>query len=78
MLLACDTIGVKICELVCDRGGRNEGFMHSVADELNLDKKKPDDTSVSLTHPLDKERKIFLWSCGTHSIKALRNNLYRS
>ena len=31
-----------------------------------------------MTHPLVKDREILLWSCGTHSINALRNNLYMS
>ena len=56
VLLVYDAIGVNICGLVCDGGGSNERFMHKVTDDLNLDKKKPDNTLVSLIHPLDKER----------------------
>ena len=34
--------------------------------------------SVSLIHPFDSTRRIFFWSCGTHSQKATRNNLFGS
>ena len=34
--------------------------------------------SVSMIHPFNNTRRIFFWSCGTHSQKATRNNLFRS
>ena len=31
-----------------------------------------------LINPYETSRRVFFWSCGTHSLKAMRNNLYRS
>ena len=77
-MIAYESIGVKINGLVCDGGGANESFLQKVVDSFNLDQKFPNNLSVSMIHPLDKSRRIFVWSCGTHSLKAMRNNLFRS
>ena len=38
----------------------------------------PNEQCVSFINPCETSRKVFIWSCGTHSLKAMRNNLYRS
>ena len=30
------------------------------------------------TNPVDCDQSIYIWLCATHSLKALRNNLFRS
>ena len=77
-MIAYESIGVKINGLVCDGGGTNESFLHKVVDSFNLDDKFPNNKSISMIHPLDDTRRIFVWSCGTHSVKAVRNNLFGS
>ena len=72
-----ESLGVEICGLVCDDGGSNESFLHSIVGKFILDEKVATQESVRFTHPLDKCRRIFIWSCGTHSQKALRNSMYR-
>ena len=78
VLLFYETVGVQISGLVCDGGSSNESFLHNIVDKFNFDAVIPDKESLSFIHSLDKTRRIYLWSCGTHSQKALRNNLYRS
>ena len=78
VLTVYENVGVEIYGLVCDGGGSNESFLHSIVENFNLDVELPDEDSLSFVNPLDKKRRIYIWSCGTHSQKALRNNLYRS
>ena len=78
MLVLYESIGVEICGLVCDGGGSNESFIKKIVEKFDLDKEHTDIDSVSMIHPLDNNRRIFIWSCGTHSLKAIRNNLFRS
>ena len=40
--------------------------------------KTVDKKSISMIHPLDSTRCIYFCSCGTHSQKVTRNNLFRS
>ena len=35
-------------------------------------------SDISFINPVDVSRRVFVWSCGTYSSKALRNNVYRS
>ena len=73
-----ESIEVSVIGIVGDGGGSNEGFMTNIAEHFNLDMTSPNVQAVSFPHPFDKEQRIFLWSCSTHSIKATRNNIYRS
>ena len=77
-LIFYETCGVQIHGLVCDGGGSNESFLHKIVEKLGFDKKMIDLQSVSMIHPFDNKRRIYFWSCGTHSQKATRNNLFRS
>ena len=38
----------------------------------------PHHTTIFCVNHVDVTRKIFVWSCGTHSLKAVRTNIYRS
>ena len=78
VLFYYESIGVKFCGLVCDGGGSNESFLHTIVKAFDLDKTEIDNKSISMIHPLDSTRRIHFWSCGTHSQKATRNNLFRS
>ena len=73
-----ESIGIQIHGLVCDGGGSNESFLHKIVEKLCFEGKIIDMKSVSMIHPFDSTRRIFFWSCGTHSQKATRNNLFRS
>ena len=46
--------------------------LQKVVDSFNLDQKFPNNLSVSMIHSLDKSRRIFVWLCGTYSLKAMR------
>lgn len=37
----------------------------------------PDAKCLSLANPVDKDRSIFMWFCGTHKFKALWNIIHR-
>ena len=37
----------------------------------------PNRETISFVNPVDVAHNIFVWSCGTHSLKAIRNNVYR-
>ena len=78
MSIAYKSIGVRITGLVYDGGGSNESFTRKVIDNCNLDQKLPNDLFISIIHPLDEYRRIYVWSYGTHSLKATRNYLFRS
>ena len=78
VLTVYENVGVEIYGLVCDGGGSNESFLHSIVENFDLDVDLPKEDSLSFINPLDIKRRIYIWSCGTHSQKALRNNLYRS
>ena len=67
VLIFYESIGIQISGLVCDGGGSNEMFLHSIVDKLNLDEVILGEETLSFIHPLDKTRRIYLWSCGTYS-----------
>ena len=73
-----EAIGVCIVGIVSDAGGGNESFMSKIVDHYNLEVKVLNSFTVSFQHPFDSNRRIFVWSCSTHSLKAASNNLYRS
>ena len=78
VLISYEMLGVKILGVVSDGGGGNENFFRQMADNSPMIGPWPNDKSVSFVNPCDTVRKIYVWSCGTHSLKSMRNNLYRS
>ena len=71
MIIQYESIGVKMCGLLCDGGGSNESFLRKIVEVFDLDK------SISIIHPLENSRRIYFWPYGTHSQKATKNNFFR-
>ena len=78
VLAMYETIGIYICGIVCDGGGSNESFIEKLASRSGMKYIAVSEDTVRILHPFDKKRWIYIWSCGTHSLKALRNNIFRS
>ena len=78
VVVAYETCGIKIFGIVCDAGGGNEGFFKILTKYVPREGPWPDITAVRSKNPVDPSRYIYIWSCSTHGLKAVRNNLYRS
>ena len=46
VLTVYENVGVEICGLVCDGGGSNESFLHSIVENFNLDVELPEEDSL--------------------------------
>ena len=71
-------IGVKIFGIVSDAGGGNSKMFRLLQGHNAIEGPWPDANCLSFTNPVDISRSVYIWSCGTHSFKAMRNNIYRS
>ena len=71
-------MGIKIYGIVNDGGGGNEKFFRSIVEKLTSVQDWSSNQNISFSNPIDISRRIHVWSCGTHSLKAVKNNLYRS
>ena len=67
VVILYEFIRVKIFGLFSDAGGDNTQIFRL----LNVD-------CLSFKSPFDYNRTIYIWLCGTHMFKAMRNNVYRS
>ena len=59
VLIYYESIGIQICDLVCDGGGSDESRM--IVEAFDLDKKEIDNKSISMIHPFDSIKHIYLW-----------------
>ena len=75
---AYELMGVKIYGIVSDGGGGNTKFFNMISNYKPLKAKWISKECLSTINPVDPSRKIYIWSCSTHSLKALRNNLFRT
>ena len=71
-------MGIKIHGIVSDGGGGNEKLFRSIVEKSTPVQDWSSNQSISFSNPIDISRRIYAWSRGTHSSKAVRNNLYRS
>ena len=71
-------LGVNILGVVSDGGGGNENFFRQMADNSPMIGPWRNGKSVFFVNLCDTSRKAYFWSCGTHSLNVMRNNLYRS
>ena len=78
VLTSYDILGVKILGIVSDCGGGNENFFRKMANDLPMKGPQTDVNSVRFVNPVDPIRQVYFWLCGTHSLKALRNNIFHS
>lgn len=69
-IVLLENAGVKVHGVITDAGGPNRGFWKEVRVSGKLD-----ETKSYFTHPLDKERKVFVFSDTPHLIKTVRNRL---
>ena len=78
IVLSYEFIGVKIFGIISDTGGGNTK-MFKLLESHNIVKGPwPDTKCLSFENSIDKDRNIYIWSCGTHNFKALRNSIHRS
>ena len=61
-----------------DAGGGNSKMFKLLQGHNAIQGPWPDAQCLSFVNPVDHDRSIYIWSCATHSFKAMRNNLYRS
>ena len=78
VMASYEQISIKIFGIVCDGGGSNVSFQSMLRDFKSLKGVWLEKDCISFKNPFDQKRLIFLWSCATHNLKALRNNLFRS
>ena len=78
MVLSYEFIGVKIFGIVSDAGGGDTKMFKLLQGHNVVKGPWPDAKCLSFANPTDKYRSIYMWSCGTHNFKALRNNIHRS
>ena len=78
VMILYESLGVKICGLVCNGGGGNSKFIWLLRCNLPGLHVWPDSDNDYWTYPLYYNRHMYIWSCATHSLKATRNTLYRS
>ena len=78
VLLSYEFLNIKILGIVSDGGGGNENFFRTMTNNIPMTGPWPGLDTISFVNPIDTTRKVYIWSCGTHSLKAIRNNLYRS
>ena len=78
VVLSYEFIGVKIFGIVSDAGGGNSKMFRLLQGHHTIKGPWPDAKCLSFVNPVDHKRNIYIWSCGTHSFKAMRNNIYRS
>ena len=78
VLSSYELMGIQIHGIVSDGGGGNEKFFRSIVENSTPVEDWSSNKNISFINPIDVSRRIYVWSCGTHSLKAVRNNLYRS
>ena len=75
VVLSHEFIGVKIFGIVSDAGGGNTKMFKLLQGHNEIKGPWPDAECLSFANPVDTRRSIYIWSCGTHNFKALRNNI---
>ena len=78
VILAYETCGIKVFGIVSDAGGGNEGFFKILTQNIARVGPWSDIGAVRFRNPVDSSRFVYIWSCSTHGLKAIRNNLFRS
>ena len=78
VVLSYEFIGVKIFGIVSDAGGRNTKMFKLLQGHHEIKGPWPSAECLSFANPVDLNRSIYIWSCGTHNFKALRNNIWKS
>jgi hypothetical protein len=79
VVMRCETIGFRVLGFVCDAGGPNTRLMTLLRRKTEL----PEGgwlplNVVTTVNPFETSRKICLFHCSTHDLKAMRNALYTS
>ena len=73
-----ELIGIKIYGIVSNGSGGNTSFFKLINGNHSLQGKWISKEFLRTTNHVDCTRSIYIWSCATRSLKALRNNLFRS
>ena len=75
VVLSYEFIGVKIFGIVSDAGGGNTKMFKLLQGYNDIKGPWPDAECLSFANPVDISRSVYIWSCGAHNFKALRNNI---
>ena len=78
--IGCETIGCEVLAVALDAGGCNARFVEEFFHELKklTYESWMEEDDCCIVNPWDLKRKIFVWFCITHLMKAFRNQLYAS
>lgn len=76
-LFSYESVGIKEYRLVCHSGGGYRKFYDLLKKENEVDAFWLDKGMTSFVNPYNNNRSMFMWFCSTHSVKSIRNNLYK-
>ena len=73
-----NSLELKYFGIVSDAGGENTKMFKLLQGHNEIKGSWPSAECLSFKNPFENAREIYIWSCGTHGFKAMRNNIYRS
>ena len=71
-------LGIHILGMVSEGGGGNEILFCTMVDDLSRIGSWPENNCVCFKNTIHPTKIIYVWSCGIHFMKALRDNIYCS
>ena len=77
----CELVGLKVFGICSDAGGSNKKLYSDFLDEKNFKQQNLGwlkEECISIENPTDPSRKIYLFYCSVHGLKAIRNCLLNS
>ena len=78
VVLACEAIRCEVWGFLCDAGGNNARLFKFLRNGKTSKEPWLPAEMVTTTNPFDPSRKIAIWHCVTHVLKALRNAFHSS
>ena len=78
VIKSLEAIDCRVHGLVSDAGGNNAKLYALLREHLTEEGLWADPGLVSFMNPVEPTRRIWLWYCTTHLLKALRNQLLAS
>lgn len=73
-----EQLGIQIHGIVIGDWGGNDKVFHSIVEKSTPVEYWTSNQNISFTNSINTAQRICVWSCGTHSLKAMRKYLYRS
>ncbi len=79
VVFMCETVKMRVSGLCFDAGGNNSRFFIDVHGYKKVGRNAwLNDEDCYIVHPLDPSRRIYIWFCTTHGMKAMRNQFLSS